>query len=160
MSSDNEPVKGAGTAPKKKLKLFVIVGAVVAAAALGGGLWFSGVLSAPHKPKPVETASSSQPIFIETPELVTNLDAGPHRLSFVKVQCKIEVGHPADAAKLTSAMPRIVDMIQTYLRETRPEELRSDTGTYRLREALLLRASLAASSVEVRDVLFEELIVQ
>ena len=147
-------------APKKKLKLFIIVGGVVAAAALGGGVWFSGVLSPPHKAKLVETATYTLPVFVETPEMVTNLDAGPHRLSFVKVQCKIEVARPDDSSKLSTAMPRIVDMIQTYLRETRPEELRSDAGTYRLREALLLRASMAASNAEVKDVLFEELIVQ
>ncbi len=142
------------------MKLLVALGGGFAALVLGAGLWFGGVLSSPHKVKATNVEATTQPTFVETPEMVTNLDAGPHRLSFVKVQCRIEVEHANEAAPLTAAMPRIVDMIQTYLRETRPEELRSDAGTYRLREALLLRASLAASNVQVKDVLFEELIVQ
>ena len=144
----------------RKSKLILILGAAAAMSLLGGGVWFSGMLSRPHKPKSIDSIVTTQPVFVETPEMVTNLDAGPHRLSFVKVQCKIEVSHPRDAASLTAVMPRLVDMIQTYLRETRPEELRSDTGTYRLREALLLRASLATSDATIKDVLFEELIVQ
>ena len=105
-------------------------------------------------------SDSGQTTFVETPEIVTNLDAGPHRVSFVKVQCKIEIARPADVALMNSSMPRIVDLIQTYLRETRPEELRSDTGTYRLREALLSRATVASPDVAVKGIYFEELIVQ
>ena len=159
MSSATEPAKQAGASGiKKKAKLVTALGVVFALVLLGAGIWSGGLRS--HKTMTMKADALSQPVFVETPELITNLDAGPHRLSFVKVQCKIEVGHAGDAGKLSAAMPRIVDMIQTYLRETRPEELRSDAGTYRLREALLLRASLAISGVEVRDVLFEELIVQ
>ena len=161
MSSATEPAKEAGASGiKKKAKLVIALGVVFALVLLGGGIWLGGLRLSPHKVVTIKTDAFAQPVFVETPELITNLDAGPHRLSFVKVQCKIEVDHAGDVGKLSAAMPRIVDMIQTYLRETRPEELRSDAGTYRLREALLLRASLAISGVEVRDVLFEELIVQ
>ncbi len=150
----------AGSAPRRKKLLLMAAGGVVAASTLAAGLWFSGILSRSHQLQVTRAETDLQPIFVETPEMVTNLDAGAHRLSFVKIQCKIEVAHRRDASALTAAMPRIVDMIQSYLRETRPEELRSGTGTYRLREALLLRASLAASSAEIKSVLFQELLVQ
>ena len=123
------------------------------------GLWLSGLFG--HgKPRRASAAADQRPVYVETPEMITNLDAGPHRITFAKVQCRIEVAHASDAAALTGAMPRVVDMVQTYLRETRPEELRSDVGTYRLHEALLLRAGIAAPDAHVTDVLFEELIVQ
>ena len=163
MSNEPEPTSAAAmtkSANRKRIKLLIGGAGIVAAVVVGAGLWFEGAFSSSHGSNDTKTAASSQPTFVETPEMVTNLDAGPHRLSFVKVQCKIEVANPADAPPLTAAMPRIVDMIQTYLRETRPEELRSDAGTYRLREALLLRATLASPNSKVKDILFEELIVQ
>jgi flagellar FliL protein len=57
-------------------------------------------------------------------------------------------------------MPRILDLFQTYLRDMRPEELRGSEGSYRLREELVGRASVAVAPAHVQDVLFEELIIQ
>ena len=54
----------------------------------------------------------------------------------------------------------MVDLFQTYLREMRPDELRSSSGTYRLREELLARANLVSAPAQVVDVLFSELLVQ
>jgi flagellar FliL protein len=59
-----------------------------------------------------------------------------------------------------AAMPRLLDLFQTYLREMRPDEFRGSAGTYRLREELIARATLAAAPAQVQDVLFTELIVQ
>jgi flagellar FliL protein len=42
----------------------------------------------------------------------------------------------------------------------RPEELRGSEGSYRLREELIDRASVAASPAHVTDVLFLELIIE
>ncbi len=166
-----QPDAPAGSAPKSRhrAKLLMMAGVIIAVILLAGGVYASGILGG-RKPVTKGTASlptaagsrsaSEQAVFAETPEMITNLDAGPHRLSFVKVQCKIELAHAAQLSLLNASMPRLIDLIQTYLRETRPEELRSDTGTYRLREALLSRTAIAAPEVQVKDVLFEELIVQ
>ena len=89
-----------------------------------------------------------------------SLVAPDHRISFAKLQCRIEVDRPADAVLVTAAMPRIVDMAETYLRAVRPEELRSDTGAYLLREALMNRFTVAVPGAAISDVLFEELLVQ
>jgi flagellar FliL protein len=42
----------------------------------------------------------------------------------------------------------------------RPEELRGSEGSYRLRDELVGRAAVAAAPAQVRDVLFQELIIQ
>ena len=157
---DPSPTEPNNTARKPKRKVFLIGGGGVVVIVLAAGLWLSGLISGHKKPQTTTAADDSRPVYVETPEMITNLDAGPHRITFAKVQCRIEVAHASDAGALTGAMPRVVDMVQTYLRETRPEELRSDVGTYRLHEALLLRASVAAPAAHVTDVLFEELIVQ
>jgi flagellar FliL protein len=57
-------------------------------------------------------------------------------------------------------MPRIQDLFQTYLRDMRPEELRGSEGSYRLREELITRASVAAAPARVTDVLFVELMIE
>ena len=101
-----------------------------------------------------------QPIFMELPEIIANLNAGPRRNSFIKLRPKLEIARAEDEAAVRAAMPRLMDLFQTYLREMRPEELRGSAGTYRLREELIARANIAVAPVRIIDVLFPEMIVQ
>jgi flagellar FliL protein len=94
------------------------------------------------------------------PDIVTNLNVPGRRQSYLKLHAKLELGGASDVAGVTAAMPRIVDLFQTYLRDMRPEELRGSEGSYRLREELIGRASVAAAPAQVRDVLFQEFIIQ
>ena len=57
-------------------------------------------------------------------------------------------------------MPQILDIFQSYLRSTRPEELRGGDGTYRLREALMNRIDMTLAPVQVTDLLFTQILVQ
>jgi len=57
-------------------------------------------------------------------------------------------------------MPRILDNFQVYLRELRLDDLKGSAGMYRLREELLLRVNAAVQPVQVKDVLFREMLVQ
>jgi flagellar FliL protein len=56
--------------------------------------------------------------------------------------------------------PRVIDQFQTYLREMRVEDLRGSAGIYRLRQELLYRVNIAADPVKVKDVLFQEMLIQ
>nr|WP_249681339.1 flagellar basal body-associated FliL family protein [Roseococcus pinisoli] len=93
------------------------------------------------------------------PDITANLNA-PGRRAFIRVRSQVEVAGAQDAATLRAAMPRLVDLFTTYLREIRPEELRGSAGTHRLREELIARANVAASPARVTDVLFTEILVQ
>ena len=75
-------------------------------------------------------------------------------------KAKLELARPEDQAVVQAAMPRVLDLFQTYLREMRPDELRGTAGTYRLREELVARSSIAAQPAHVLNVLFTELLVQ
>ena len=75
----------------------------------------------------------------------------------------------ADARKLALALekkalepvlPRVVDQFQTYLRELRVEDLSGSAAMFRLKEELLRRVNMAVEPVEIKDVLFKEMIVQ
>ena len=100
------------------------------------------------------------PAFMELPEIIANLNAGPRRPSYVKLKPRLELARAEDEAAVRAALPRLMDLFQTYLREMRPEELRGSAGTYRLREELLARANIALAPMRVVDVLFPEMLVQ
>lgn len=144
---------------RKKLVLLV---APVLLLLVGAGLWFSGLLpGAGRHPAAQEARSSAPPapVYAELPDIIANLNTG-RRESFVKLKARLELGSPSDRAAVQAAMPRLIDLFQTYLREMRPEELRGSPGTYRLREELIARANLAAAPAHVVDVLFMDLLVQ
>ncbi|HEX3346536.1 MAG TPA: flagellar basal body-associated FliL family protein [Acetobacteraceae bacterium] len=146
--------------------------AIVVLAALAGALCFAGVLPLPagllhHSPgaksaqEPTgEAAAAAAPVFLDIPELVTNLNAGPRRAAYLKLHAKLELGDARDLAIATAALPRLLDLFQTYLREMRPEDLRGSEGTYRLREELVARANIAAAPAQILNVLFTEMLVQ
>jgi flagellar FliL protein len=166
---DAEPAKPAQGGRRKLLLLAIPAGL----AAVGAGLWFGGVLRpllglaklrAPagdsHADSAPESAQAGPPASIELPEIVTNLNVGPRRNSYIKLHARLELARPENDAALKAAMPRLLDLFQTYLREMRPEELRGSEGTYRLREELIARANIALASLRVTDVLFTEMLIQ
>ena len=166
-SGDLAPPGAKGS--KKKL---ILVAAVVLLAVVLAGLWFSGilpgVLSRTHSPAKAEqkadagqvAATPQAPVFVELPEIISNLDTSGHRATFAKLKARVELAKPEDQAAFTAAQPRVVDLFVTYLRETRPEELQERAGADRLREQLITRANIAVAPAQILDILFSELLVQ
>jgi flagellar FliL protein len=159
-ATDAKPAKKGG-----KKKLILIIAVPVVLLLTGGGLWFSGILPHmlgmdKHEEKPAEAAKPVAPSYIDIPEMVANLNSAAHKPAYVKLATRIEVPKPEDVEKVRAALPRLQDMMQTYLREMRPEELRGSAGTYRLREELLIRANAAVAPAKISDVLFTQMLVQ
>jgi len=167
---------GAAGSPAKKggKRKLLLIAVPVLLLGGGAGAWFSGVLprllghgeaahaehGAPAGEKAGNKAEAAKaPTFMDLPDMVANLNAG-RRPAFIKLKAKFELAKPEDAVALQSAMPRIVDLFQSYLREMRPEELRGTAGTYRLREELIARTNIAAHPARVLNVLFTEMLVQ
>lgn len=172
---DAPAAKGGG---KKKL---VLLAALLLLVAIVAGLWFGGILpplrgmgkgahaaadahgdatgeGADKAAKKEEPAKP--PTFLDLPDIVTNLNAGPRRNAFLKLHVKLELEKADDLPVATAALPRLIDLFQTYLREMRPEELKGAAGTYRLREELIARANIAIAPAHIVDVLFLEMLVQ
>lgn len=168
-AAEGEPKKKGG---KKKLILLALPLVLVAVVA---GLWFGGILppllgmggdkdkaKAEMHPadQPAETASVKPPTFVEVPELIANLNSAGRKQTFVKMKVRLELAKADDLPAVQAQMPRLLDLLQTYLRETRPEELRGSAGTWRLREEMIARANIALAPVHVVDVLFTEMLIQ
>jgi flagellar FliL protein len=166
MSKDVPEAEDA-VAPRRKPKgrlgpMMMAAGLIVLLGGGGGAAWHLGMLDgllgvADSK---VSASLAARPILVELPELIANLNAGPRRQAFVRLKARIEVPRTEDAALIREAMPRVMDLFTTYLRETRPEELRGSAGNHRLREELIARANIALRPATVSDVLFVEFVVQ
>jgi flagellar FliL protein len=147
---------------KKKL---ILLGLPLILAGIGAGLWFGGILPGVlARQEPAEASAgragpARASVFVAMPDITANLNA-PGRRAFIRLKSQMEVAGAQDAVALQAAMPRLVDLFTTYLREIRPEELRGSAGTHRLREELIARANIAASPARVTDVLFTEILVQ
>lgn len=152
--------KGGG---KKKL---ILIAVPVLLIGIGAGLWFTGILPGllgMKKPDPAAEEAAAKPkppTYLDLPELIANLNSNPGRPAYVKLVARLEIPKAEDVEKVRAVMPRLQDMMQTYLREMRPDELRGSAGTYRLREELIGRANVAAAPAKVSDVLFSQMLVQ
>jgi len=165
-SPDEEPAEQIEPTPKRssKKKLVVLAAPVVLLIGAGAGLWFTGILPGllglgKSQPDAV-VARPSVPVFVDLPDMITNLASASAKPYYVKLQARLELTRQEDVETVKQDMPRLQDMFQTYLREMRPEELRNSGGTYRLREELLGRANVAVAPVRVTDVLFTQLLIQ
>lgn len=98
--------------------------------------------------------------FLEVPDLLVNLNTGGGPQRFLKLKVKLEVAKASDLPKLEAIAPRVVDQFQTFLREMRVQDMRGSAGIYRLRQELLYRVNLAAQPIKVKDILFQEILIQ
>jgi flagellar FliL protein len=154
----------------KKLIIMIAAGAFLVLGAGGGGAAFYFM----HSHKAAEEAAgtnseqaaaalnaeNAKPVFFPLGDLLVNLAGEGKHPNFLKVKVTLQLADEKDVPLMEAIKPRIIDNFQIYLRELRIEDLRGSAGMYRLREELLLRVTEAAQPVRVRDVLFQEMLVQ
>lgn len=160
MSEAEAPAADLGAAASRsRLKLnrrSLILGVPVLLAVIAAGAWRLGILSpliggSQQRPAP--------PALVQLPEMVANLNSDPKHPRYIKLKAQLETPQ-SDVAQVQIAMPKLVDIFQTFLREVRPEELQGAMGTYRLRQELIARAAIVLAPAHVTDVLFGEILVQ
>jgi len=147
----------------KKQIIFIAAGGVLVLALLGGGAFFFMHKSS-DQDKSAQQASAdadkNKPVYFSLGDLLVNLSGEGKHPNFLKVKISLELADEKDMPLMEAIKPRIIDNFQVYLRELRIEDLRGSAGMYRLREELLMRVTEAAQPVRVRDVLFQEMLVQ
>lgn len=154
----------------KKTLMFVV--APVLLLLIGGGVYFflftggdeaaaEGGEAGAHGE--AAAAAEHHPVFFEVPDILVNVASSDGKPVFLKLAVSLELEEGTDeaaTADLEPVMPRVVDQLQTYLRELRIEDLSGSAAMFRLKEELLRRVNLAAEPIKVKSVLFREMIIQ
>lgn len=143
----------AGGSGRKKMLLTAV--AVLLAISIGGGAY---VWKAKHHASPKVVAAAS-PYNLPIPPMMATLDGDSGHASYVRVTAQLQLASEQDADVVRRRLPQVEDLFQTYLHDTRPDEL-AGSGIYRLREALFAQISNALAPIPVRDLFFTELLVQ
>lgn len=98
--------------------------------------------------------------FLAIPTMLVNLNTEDGTPRYLRLTVQLELMKSSDYAAVEAVIPRVIDQFQTYLRELRVKDLRGSAGIYRLQMELLWRVNQAAAPVKVKDVLFQEILIQ
>lgn len=155
---DEELKEGGG----KSKKLIIIIAAVVVLLGLGGVGFFLdplGLFASEDGPKK-EVVKVEPAVFFPLEPITVNLNNPEGRRQYLKLKATLEVRSDKDVEAITPFLPRVLDAFQVYLRELRTTDIEGTAGLYRLKEELLKRINIAVYPSEVKDILFEEIIIQ
>ncbi|MGH1403517.1 MAG: flagellar basal body-associated FliL family protein [Alphaproteobacteria bacterium] len=98
--------------------------------------------------------------FLAIPSMIVNLNTEDGTPRFLRLTVQLELEDPSEYSQVEAVLPRVIDQFQTYLRELRVRDLRGSAGIYRLQMELLWRVNKAVDPVKVKDVLFQEILIQ
>lgn len=173
-----------GGASGLNIKKILIIAVPVMLMLAGAGLYFTGMLDtvlgkAPPAAEGEHAAEagghdapsrddghggghgkSGSGAFLEIPTMIVNLESEDGTPRYLRLTVQLELENPADKEAVEAVTPRVVDQFQTYLRELRVRDLRGSAGIYRLQMELLSRVNQAAAPKKIKDVLFQEILVQ
>ena len=149
-------------APKKRSKKPLLIGLVLALVLGGGGFYatFSGMIlgggeehaSEEHVPGPLMGVA-----FVPLETIVISLapDSGSEHLRFT---AQLEVVDSA-ATDVTTLTPRILDVINSYLRAIDTASIEDPQAMARLRAQMLRRIQVVTGEGRVRDLLITEFVL-
>lgn len=144
-------------APKGgKRGLMLAIAAVLLAIGLGGGVYF---WKSHHHAGVKKVVAKVEPVTLAVPTMMASLNTGEDHAVFARLTAQIQFNSAQDAKTAEAHMSQIQDLFQTYLHDTRPDELQG-SGIYRLREAMFAQLANVLAPVPVRDLFFTELLVQ
>ena len=168
--TEETPKDGEEDAPKKKSKLPLILGLVLALAGGGGGFFatYSGMIMGAHTPETDAHAESHDDpghgtsdmpdiAFVAIDPLVVSLGHGSsaQHLRF-KAQLEVPSKHQADVETL---LPRVVDVLNSYLRALEVADIANAAALVRLRAQMLRRIQIVTGTGRVNDLLIMEFVL-
>ncbi len=147
---------------KKPSKKPLLIGLLLALLLGGGGFYtvFSGMLFGAHAPgaaAEVHAEDTPQVAFVPVEPIIINLGGGGSK-EILKFSCQLEVVAQHQEA-VQHLLPRISDVINSYLRALEPQVLEDPTALVRIRAHLLRRLQMVTGEGQVRDVLITEFIL-
>lgn len=104
--------------------------------------------------------SGGESAFVAVQTMRVNLSTEDGTPRYLQLKVQLELADPSEAGEVESVMPIVIDQFQTYLRGLRVRDLRGSAGIYRLQIELLNRVNKAVDPIEIKDVLFQEILIQ
>ena len=121
--------------------------------ALGGAAHPDGHAPSADDPK----ARADNTAFVAIDPIMISLTGGGAR-EHLRFRAQLEVT-PDQLAEVTRIMPRIVDVLNSYLRALEHRDLRDPVALTRLRGQMLRRIDIVAGPGRVRDLLIMEFVL-
>ncbi|HUD30087.1 MAG TPA: flagellar basal body-associated FliL family protein [Novosphingobium sp.] len=161
-----ETSAGPAAAKKKRVRLIAIAVVALGMMAGAGGVWWYTQRSEPAGTEkqvepPAEAGSDADPAasYIEVPPMMVNLRGGGAQAKFLKLRF-IVVAAEGKTEAVKARLPVVLDALQPFLRELRPEDLNGAAAIFRIKEEMMRRSTSALGEGMVRDVLIQDLIQQ
>jgi flagellar protein FliL len=156
-----EPDAALDAPPKKKSKLPLIIGFVLALALGGAGFYatFSGMILGAGEAHVAQADVEALPdiAFVPLEPMIISLGAASQarHLRFT-AQLEVVGSHSADVILL---QPRILDVLNSYLRAVEITELEDPSALVRIRAQMLRRIQIVSGEGRVRDLLITEFVL-
>lgn len=152
-------------APKKKGKMPLILGLILALAGGGGAFFavYSGMLFGGGEQASAETEAEVELVgipdveFVPVEPLLVGIGRGSAE-RHLRFRAQLEVPSPA-RSEVEKVLPRVVDVMNTYLRAVDIADLEDPSALVRLRSQLLRRVQVVTGPTRVRDLLIMEFVV-
>ncbi|MEN2786144.1 flagellar basal body-associated FliL family protein [Sphingomonas qilianensis] len=149
--------------PKRRRLWLIIAAIVLLAAAVGGYLLvvragYSSLFTpaSPSAP-PAETEAET---YVDVPPITVNLRVPGGQARFLKLRFMIVAGQAEQADAIRARLPILLDALQPFLRELRPEDLNGSAAVFRIKEEMMVRARAIYGDGVVRDLLIQDLVQQ
>lgn len=103
-------------------------------------------------------------VLYDLPELIIQIRSPIEQPRYLRVLIRLHLNRSRDVDAIEREMPVIVDEVQTVMRQIQVEDLRDRVVIDRLRKYLLVRITerlhQADAFIEMRDILFQEMLLQ
>ena len=158
----SEPEQPQDAAPKRKPKLPLLIGLVLALLLGAGGFFatYSGMIlghSADHAEEQNHDAALPEIAFVPVDPVMISLGAAAQN-RHLRMVSQLEVGKQY-VSEVTLLLPRVLDVTNTYLRAVEVSQLEDPAALIRIRSHLLRRIQLVTGEGRVNDLLITEFIL-
>ncbi|TQF00818.1 MAG: flagellar basal body protein FliL [Spiribacter salinus] len=154
----------AEASPKKTSKIRLILGLLLATAGGGGGFFavYSGMILGAES---AETQATEDKLELEMPDVafievapltVSLIDGARERHLRFRAQLETPGQYQSDVEKL---LPRIIDVLNSYLRAVELADLKKASALVRLRAQMLRRVQVVVGEGRVNDLLIMEFVL-
>lgn len=161
-----EAIETAEQQVPKRSRLHLILGIVLALAGGGGGFYavYSGMIFSSEEvafeedvllPEPSEKTDDLAFVQID-PIIISLPPGGTANLIRFAAQLEVDPKHQRDVEKL---LPRVIDVMNSYLRAVEPADLQKPGALVVLRAQILRRVQIVTGSGRVRDLLIMEFVL-